>query len=80
LTGVFCATSLGGAGFGDGISSIGDQVGVQFIGVTSTLAYTGAVSFIILKALDATLGLRVSEDQETEGLDLSQHDERGYIL
>ena len=80
LTGVFCATSLGGAGFGDGISSIGGQVGIQFIGVIATLSYTGAVSFIILKALDATIGLRVSEDQETEGLDLSQHDERGYIL
>ena len=80
MTGVFCATSLGGAGFGDGISSIGGQVEVQLTGVTATLAYTGAVSFIILKALDAMIGLRVSEDQEIEGLDLSQHDERGYIL
>ena len=80
LTGVFCATSLGGVGFGDGINSIGGQVGVQFIGVVATITYTGAISYVILKVLDKTIGLRVSEDDETLGLDLSQHDERGYIL
>lgn len=80
LTGIFCAPSLGGVGFGDGISTIGSQVSVQFVGVISTLAYSGVVSFIILKGLDAIIGLRVSQDEETEGLDLSQHDERGYNL
>lgn len=80
LTGVFCAESLGGAGFGDGISSIGGQLGVQFLGVSATIIYTGVVSFIILKALDATIGLRVDEEQEMEGLDISLHDERGYII
>ena len=80
LTGVFSATYLGGAGFGDGIESMGGQVGVQFIGVLATVIYTGIVSFIILKVVDAVVGLRVSEDQETEGLDLALHDERGYNL
>ena len=80
LTGVFCAASLGGAGFGDGNESITDQVTVQGIGVIVTLVYTFVVSFVILQLLNATMGLRVSEDQEEEGLDLALHDERGYIL
>ncbi len=80
LTGVFAATSLGGAGFGDGINSIGQQVGVQFIGVIATVIYTGIMSFIILKILDVIIGLRVNEEQETEGLDIALHDERGYNL
>ena len=80
LTGVFCAPSLGGAGFGDGISGIGGQVGVQLIGVAATVVYTGIATFVILKVLDVIMGLRVSEEEETEGLDLSQHDERAYNL
>ena len=80
LTGVFCAQGLGGVGFGDGITGIGGQVWVQFIGVAATMVYSGIVSFVILKAVDATVGLRVADDEETEGLDLSQHDERGYNL
>ena len=80
LTGIFCAKGLGGVGFGDGISSIGGQVWVQVIGVSVTMVYSGVVSFVILKAVDAVVGLRVSDDEETEGLDLSQHDERGYNL
>ncbi|HEC28116.1 MAG TPA: ammonium transporter [Gammaproteobacteria bacterium] len=80
LTGVFAAESLGGAGFGDGIDSIGGQVGVQVIGVLATIIYTGVVSLIILKVIDSFIGLRVDEDQETEGLDIALHDERGYNL
>ena len=80
LTGVFCAESLGGAGFGGDITSISGQVSVQFIGVAATLIYTGVVSAIILKVLDGVMGIRVSEDEETEGLDLSLHNERGYII
>lgn len=80
LTGVFCAEFLGGAGFGGDISSIGAQVTVQAIGVGATIVYTGTVSFIILKVLDGIMGLRVTDDDESEGLDLSQHGERGYII
>lgn len=80
LTGVFCAESLGGAGFGGDITSIGGQLTVQFIGVGATVIYTGVVSFIILKVLDGVMGLRVTDDEEAEGLDLASHGERGYII
>lgn len=80
LTGVFCATSLGGAGFGDGNDSIGSQVMTQAYGVGVVLVYTAIVTFIILKVLDLLIGLRVTEEVETEGLDISEHDERAYIL
>ena len=80
LTGVFCAESLGGAGFGDGITSIGSQVSVQSLGVGATLIYTGIMSAIILKLIDGVMGLRVSDDEEMEGLDLALHNERGYII
>ncbi len=78
LTGVFCAPSLGGVGFADGITGIGSQVGAQLVGIMATLVYTLIMTFIILKVLDALIGLRVSEEEETEGLDISQHDERAY--
>jgi ammonium transporter, Amt family len=80
FTGVFCAKSLGGAEFGGDITSIGGQVAVQCLGVGVTLIYTGLISAIILKGIDATMGLRVSDEEKMQGLDLSLHDERGYII
>ena len=80
LTGVFCAEALGGVGFGDGHASIGSQFMAQLTGVVATIVYTFVVSFVVLKILDAVMGLRVSEEDEQEGLDLALHDERGYIL
>lgn len=77
LTGVFAAPALGG--FGD-VTNIGLQLWIQFKGVIVTLLYSGIISFILLKLIDVTLGLRVSEEQEDMGLDLSQHNERGYNL
>jgi len=79
LTGVFADASLGGAGLAEGMT-IGSQVWVQFISVIGTLVYGGIVSFILLKLIDLIIGLRVNEEQETEGLDLALHDERGYII
>jgi Amt family ammonium transporter len=79
LTGVFASASLGGAGLAEGMT-IGSQVGKQAIGVAATVIYTGIVSLILLKLIDAIIGLRVTEEQETEGLDISLHDERGYNL
>ncbi len=78
LTGVFSAVSLGGSGLVK--DTISGQVIAQGIGVGATIVYTAVVSFIILKVVDALIGLRVDEDSETEGLDVSLHDERGYIL
>ncbi len=83
LAGVFCAPSLGlfsGNGFSDGITSIGGQLGVQFTGVAATFVYTALVSWLLLKLVDLMLGLRVGEEEETVGLDLVLHDERGYDL
>ena len=79
LTGVCADASFGGAGLAEGMS-IGGQLGKQFIGVAATVIYTGVVSFILLKVLDMVIGLRVTEEQETQGLDLALHDERGYNL
>jgi Amt family ammonium transporter len=48
--------------------------------VLVTVVYTGIVTFVILKVLDLVMGLRVNEESETVGLDLSEHNERGYNL
>ena len=77
LTGVFVAAPLGGIGYAAGMS-MGRQVLVQILGVASVALWCAGVTYVILKVLQATLGLRVSEDQEREGLDLSQHGERAY--
>ncbi len=82
LAGVFASSQLGvfsGQGYAEGVT-MGSQLTVQATGVLATLAYTAAVTFVILKVLDAVIGLRVDAEQETMGLDLSQHDERGYDL
>ena len=76
LTGIFAAESLGGQGLS--ADSIGGQFVVQLIGVVFTIVYCGVLSFILLKIVDAIVGLRVSQDEETEGLDIALHDERGY--
>ena len=80
LTGVFCATQFGGIGFGEGNASIGDQLLSQGIGVLATITYTFVITCTTLILLDAIMGLRVSAQQEEEGLDLALHDERGYII
>ena len=77
LTGIFTAEALGGIGMG---KSIGMQVLAQLISIIITIIWSGVLSFIILKIVDATVGLRVEEDDERQGLDLSQHNERGYNL
>ncbi len=79
LAGVFVAAGLGGAGYAEGMT-MGSQLGVQLTGVIATVAFTAIATFVILKVVDMLLGLRVTDEQETEGLDINQHDERGYIL
>ena len=79
LAGIFVSSKLGGAGLAEGMTMSG-QVGVQIIGILATLVWTAVVSYAILKLVDKLIGLRVSEEEETEGLDISQHEERGYIL
>ena len=79
LTGVFVDAGFGGAGLSEGVS-IGGQVARQFLGAGATIVYCGVVSFILLKVIDAVIGLRVTDEQEQEGLDLVLHDEKGYNL
>lgn len=77
LTGVFAAPALGGFGT---VEDIGLQLWIQFKGVIFTVIYTGIITYVILKALDMVMGLRVNEESEQIGLDLSEHNERGYNL
>ncbi|MBK6960745.1 MAG: ammonium transporter [Gammaproteobacteria bacterium] len=82
LAGVFASDQLGvlsGRGYAEGMT-MSSQVSVQLTGIAATVAFTAITTFVLLKVLDLTLGLRVTTDQETEGLDLTQHDERGYDL
>jgi Amt family ammonium transporter len=77
LTGVFASNALG-IFSGQQEISIGSQFLVQAVGVGVALGYTAVVSFLLLKLTDALVGNRVSEEEEVEGLDITQHNERGY--
>jgi Amt family ammonium transporter len=78
LTGLFAAPALGG--FMTNYPGIGEQLLKQTAGSVITLVYSLVVSFIILKIIDVTMGLRVVQQQEIDGLDLTLHGERGYDL
>ena len=81
MAGIFSATSLGvfsGFGFADGINSMFEQLSVQFVGVVAAVIFSAALTYAILKLVDAMVGLRVSEEEEVQGLDITLHDERGY--
>jgi Amt family ammonium transporter len=79
LTAVFASGALGVfSGFGD--TGIVQQLGVQATGVVAVLVYTVALTWAILKLVNLVAPLRVSEDEETEGLDIVLHNERGYDL
>lgn len=84
LAGIFCSPDLGifsGYGFAEGITSIGGQLKVQVIGILATATYTAVVTFILLKLVGLmTNGIRIDSEQEQQGLDLVDHDERGYNL
>ena len=83
MVGIFASTELGvfsGFGFADGIESMGGQLKVQLIAIVSTIAYTAIVSYAILKLVSIFTPLRVSEEDEVEGLDTTSHEEKGYNL
>jgi Amt family ammonium transporter len=77
LTGVFGAVALGGVGF-PVQKDIAAQVGIQALGVGAAALWCGVFTWVILKVVALVSKLRVSEDKETEGLDLAEHGERGY--
>ncbi|WP_310610381.1 ammonium transporter [Limnohabitans sp.] len=85
LTGVFAAPSLGGTGIFDYVAnaasadySIGGQVLIQLEAVVTTIVWSGVVSYIGYKIVDMVVGLRVTEEEEREGLDISSHGETAY--
>jgi len=77
LTGVFAAVALGGTGFPVQKGMLA-QVGVQALGVVAAGLWCGVLTWLILKVIAPVAKLRVSEEQESEGLDLAEHGERGY--
>lgn len=85
LTGVFAAPSLGGTGIWDYVAnaaspdySISGQVMIQAQGILTTIVISGVVSVVAYKLVDLLIGLRVDEEQEVMGLDVSSHGERAY--
>lgn len=80
LAGIFASAGLGvfsGQGYAEGMN-MGSQVWVQLIGIGATLLYTVVMTYLILKFVSLFIGLRVDREEETEGLDIASHDERGY--
>ena len=78
LTGVFADLSLGGIGLAEGVT-IGHQVAIQALAIVSTIAWSALFSFSSFKALDKLIGLRVTSDEEVQGLDQVLHEETGYL-
>lgn len=76
-TDVFASADLGGVGYAGGVSMT-HQIGVQLLGIVATIGWCAMVTARIFKFLALTIGLRVSPDHETEGLDLCDHGERAY--
>ena len=78
LVAVFASSTLGVfSGQGDGLG-IYDQLSVQVLGVIATGGYTAVLTFVLLKFIDLAIGLRVADEEEIQGLDINQHNERGY--
>jgi len=79
LTGIFVSASFGGMGYPEKVT-MGDQVVTQLIGIGVTAVWSGVLTWILLKLVDAITGMRVGAENETEGLDTVLHNEKGYNL
>ncbi len=79
LTGILVSATFGGIGYPDKVT-MGDQFMTQLIGVVATALWSGVITWILLKLVDAIAGMRVASDEETEGLDTVLHNEKGYTL
>ena len=80
LTGVFASTAINAAGADGLLAGNPAQLLPQIVGEVATVGFSFAVSFAILKLIDVTIGLRVDEETEERGLDISEHAETGYVL
>ena len=76
-TGIFASTSLGGVGYAAGVT-MADQLLKQLTAVGTTLVWSGVISYILFKVIDVAIGLRVTEESEREGLDITEHGEKAY--
>lgn len=76
-TGILMSTSLGGVGYAEGVS-MGEQVVKQITATLTAFVWSGVGSYVIYKLIDKTIGLRVTEEQERDGLDVSEHGETAY--
>ncbi len=79
LTGVFAAKAINDTGANGLLLGNPAQLGIQAIAVVATIVYSFGISFVILKIVDATMGLRVSDEDEQIGLDVTEHGEAGYL-
>ena len=79
LTGIFADVGFGGIGI---ISETGifHQLVIQLFGIAVTIIWSAFISYILLKLIDKVFGIRVSQEAETGGLDISQHDQQGYNI
>ena len=80
LTGLFAQKAVNAAGADGLFFGNASLFGTQVIAVLATWIYSAAVTFVLLKVLDATMGLRVNAEQEDEGLDVAEHGESAYAL
>ncbi len=80
LTGVFATTAVNEAGRNGLLYGNPSQMVPQIVGIVATIAFSFVVSWVILKVLDATMGIRVDAEVEEAGLDISEHAETGYVL
>ncbi|MGJ0484597.1 MAG: ammonium transporter [Methylomicrobium sp.] len=78
LTGIFASSSFGGLGLAEGVT-IGGQVAVQALAIGVTIVWSAFFSFVLLKLIDKFIGLRVTADEEVQGLDTVLHEETGYV-
>ena len=79
LTAVFVSTTFGGVGYPEKVT-MGEQFVTQLIGVAVTAVWSGVLTWVLLKLVDAVVGMRVAGEEETEGLDTVEHNEKGYNL
>jgi Amt family ammonium transporter len=79
LTGIFVSATFGGMGYPDKVT-MGDQIVTQLAGIGATAVWSGVLTWVLLKLVDAVAGMRVGADSETEGLDTVLHNEKGYNL
>jgi Amt family ammonium transporter len=79
LTAIFVSTTFGGVGYPEKVT-MGEQFVTQLIGVGVTAVWSGVLTWVLLKLVDAIVGMRVASEEETEGLDTVEHNEKGYNL